>query len=398
MWFANTHNHLIFSDGKLTPRQLVRKFMGRIGLQEIVAAAKELRFQFSSLESARYQLASFRRFANRKNLFGTTLNDHDTLSGIEPMFRALIEAGYFRSGRQFIPGIELSTNRDNVHILGYFTDMDEHNFQDQLAAIDEVLGGYCRFRCEQSEEIGLLQRVQICIDNNLDHLKERYKTAQVVMDIIRPKGVSDLEAIWQECGKPDDVIQHPMPLNYPILANYWTELLPDSSYRRITLYIIKPTEKNQKELARIYQREDGMKESEAMEKAIAYQGILSKLKMPDNYISASEGLALLKRAGKKVKIKTVVAHGANQYRKTQDFKHFDVPVLMPLIDEGLDGIECYYPYDQTYRSKAIDHYLKFAGDHSLLVTGGTDFHGDGRTMLDDIMLPMFLFYRLKHAA
>ena len=33
-------------------------------------------------------------------------------------------------------------------------------------------------------------------------------------------------------------------------------------------------------------------------------------------------------------------------------------------------------------------YLKIAKDHHLLITGGTDFHGDGRAGLDDVHLPL----------
>ena len=41
---------------------------------------------------------------------------------------------------------------------------------------------------------------------------------------------------------------------------------------------------------------------------------------------------------------------------------------------GLEGIEAYY---STHRPSEVARYLRLAGDHGLLATGGTDFHGPG---------------------
>lgn len=50
-------------------------------------------------------------------------------------------------------------------------------------------------------------------------------------------------------------------------------------------------------------------------------------------------------------------------------------VLIPgLVQAGLEGIEVYYP-DHTPAMQA--HYLSIAKEHNLLVTGGTDYHGEG---------------------
>jgi predicted metal-dependent phosphoesterase TrpH len=50
-------------------------------------------------------------------------------------------------------------------------------------------------------------------------------------------------------------------------------------------------------------------------------------------------------------------------------------VLIPgLVQAGLEGLEVYYP-DHTPAMQA--HYLALAQEHSLLVTGGTDYHGEG---------------------
>ncbi len=47
-------------------------------------------------------------------------------------------------------------------------------------------------------------------------------------------------------------------------------------------------------------------------------------------------------------------------------------MIPELVASGLDGIEVYYP-DHT--PAQVEHYLAVAARHSLLITGGTDFHG-----------------------
>lgn len=51
----------------------------------------------------------------------------------------------------------------------------------------------------------------------------------------------------------------------------------------------------------------------------------------------------------------------------------DVPALMPeLCDDGLNAIEAYH---SDHGPKEVETYLRIAGKHGLLVTGGSDFHG-----------------------
>lgn len=50
-------------------------------------------------------------------------------------------------------------------------------------------------------------------------------------------------------------------------------------------------------------------------------------------------------------------------------------VLIPgLVQAGLEGVEVYYP-DHSPAMQA--HFLSIAKEHNLLVTGGTDYHGEG---------------------
>lgn len=53
---------------------------------------------------------------------------------------------------------------------------------------------------------------------------------------------------------------------------------------------------------------------------------------------------------------------------------FHEPLIPQLVAAGLEGLEAYYP-DHTPAMQA--HFLSLANQHTLLVTGGTDYHGEG---------------------
>ena len=91
---ADLHLHTTYSDGALTPAQLVDLCAGR-GL-ELIA-----------------------------------ITDHNTTDGV-----AEAQAAATRyAGLQVIPGVELSTSEDGVHILGYFRDCESSLLRAELARI-----------------------------------------------------------------------------------------------------------------------------------------------------------------------------------------------------------------------------------------------------------------------
>lgn len=57
-----------------------------------------------------------------------------------------------------------------------------------------------------------------------------------------------------------------------------------------------------------------------------------------------------------------------------------------IVEAGLDGIECFHT---KHSSATAEHYLDLAGQHHLLVTGGSDCHGasKGRPVMGTIKLP-----------
>lgn len=69
--------------------------------------------------------------------------------------------------------------------------------------------------------------------------------------------------------------------------------------------------------------------------------------------------------------------------------------LIPgLVDSGLDGIECFHTKHST---SMMEHYLGMAEEFHLLVTGGSDCHGDnkGKPLIGTVKLPYDYVCRLK---
>lgn len=81
---------------------------------------------------------------------------------------------------------------------------------------------------------------------------------------------------------------------------------------------------------------------------------------PKPYISAADTIALIHRAGGVA----VLAHPGVSFPEV---------VVAQLVVWGMDGIEVFHPGHQPPQ---IDYYLQVAGRHDLLITGGSDSHGD----------------------
>lgn len=72
-------------------------------------------------------------------------------------------------------------------------------------------------------------------------------------------------------------------------------------------------------------------------------------------------------------------------------------VLGRFVEMGIRGIEVYYP-DHSDRQR--EGYRRLAEEHDLLITGGTDFHGDAKPEVDigDVRLSGDHLERLRGAA
>jgi len=107
-------------------------------------------------------------------------------------------------------------------------------------------------------------------------------------------------------------------------------------------------------------------------------------------LTPREGIKLIKDAGGIA----VLAHPVYLEKKGVEFEE----LLKRLIDDGLDGMECYYA---TYSKMEQDQYLALAAKYNLLVTGGSDFHGRNKPDIDlgtgygDLKIPYYLLEKIK---
>ena len=352
MGFANLHLHTHFSDGLTSPAELAEK----------VAAEKNLEY------------------------FAVT--DHDTLSAIEPVFRSLKQLGDSTPSKtkRFIPGIELSLvheeTNNTVHLLGYFPAITEANMAEGLKRIDAVLGDFCRYRAENRALKDVDARIFRAFELNLDGIAERFDAPETVIGILREKADAKNAERFREAEKDGDAIRYPIPATYQIIIDHWEELLPDASREKAALYVLRPDPSKKERLARIY-RAEGMERSKAAALSEKHQGALIFFKeaSPIKEMDVFEGLKLLQKAD----AVTILAHPAVDHVRLS-YEEFDSRILYPLMEEGLEGIEVFYPYDISYRDEAIKRYGKITRENDLLISGGTDFHGDGRTGLSDVQL------------
>jgi predicted metal-dependent phosphoesterase TrpH len=69
-------------------------------------------------------------------------------------------------------------------------------------------------------------------------------------------------------------------------------------------------------------------------------------------------------------------------------------VIAPMAEAGLDGLECFHSRHSTLQ---MEHYLALAEGLRLLITGGSDCHGEskGRPLIGTIKLPGAYVARMK---
>ncbi len=85
--------------------------------------------------------------------------------------------------------------------------------------------------------------------------------------------------------------------------------------------------------------------------------------IPLSELPTVEAIALIQKAGGM----TSLAHPGQQLTFEQD------GIINALADAGLDALEIVSPYHNWHQ---IEHYQKYALEHNLLITGGSDYHCD----------------------
>ncbi|MCD5391093.1 PHP domain-containing protein [candidate division NPL-UPA2 bacterium] len=113
--WADLHVHTHFSDGSFSPDEVVQ-----CALQNSLAA------------------------------IGIT--DHDSIGGIEPAM-----ASARKTHLEVVPGVELTAEANNkeIHMLGYYIDWQNSEFQDRLTMLQEVRRKRAEKMVERLEELGV---------------------------------------------------------------------------------------------------------------------------------------------------------------------------------------------------------------------------------------------------
>ena len=269
------HTHSNFSDGTLTPTELVT-------------------------------------LAKKKKISALALTDHDTMAGVEEA----VLAGEML-GVEIIPGIEISVLHDKVeyHILGYWA--DSHN-----SVLAEALAKLQGARSERNNKI--LQKLN---------------------ELGIPATNEELERVSEQgqTGRPHIA---------KLLVRYGVVKTITQAF------------------------DDFLKKG-----AVAYVSRFA--------FTAIEAVTLIHQAGGLA----VLAHPTQN-----DPELTRLPsVLADLVPAGLDGIEVYYP---THSHKMKKKLRALAAQHNLLLTGGSDYHGDirpGTTLAGggNIFVPLELLVKMK---
>jgi len=269
------HTHSNFSDGTLTPTELVT-------------------------------------LAREKKISALALTDHDTMAGVEEA----VLAGEML-GVEIIPGIEISVLHDKVeyHILGYWA--DSHN-----SVLAEALAKLQGARSERNNKI--LQKLN---------------------ELGIPATNEELERVSEQgqTGRPHIA---------KLLVRYGVVKTITQAF------------------------DDFLKKG-----AVAYVSRFA--------FTAMEAVTLIHQAGGLA----VLAHPTQN-----DPELTRLPsVLADLVPAGLDGIEVYYP---THSHKMKKKLRALAAQHNLLLTGGSDYHGDirpGTTLAGggNIFVPLELLVKMK---
>jgi predicted metal-dependent phosphoesterase TrpH len=355
--FANLHIHSYFSDGLESPAQVLRRVIAFPGL---------------------------RCFA---------LCDHDSLSGIEPMFRALAECpSETRARLRFVPAVELTVLEPSlnvrIHILGYFPRLRENNLDKELPRLDALLGARGALAAARRGVDEMNVRLAKAHALNLDGLADRHPRLEDAQLRLRQATDAGHAAIFAREAKDADIIRHPISFTYQDLVNHWAALVPGADRERILLYCLRPMAERRRRLAEIFMR-DGMEEAEAALLAEERMSVLLRARTeadgPTDFLTPPEGLALLKEAGAVV----VLAHPGVSYPDLP-LEAVDDAVLRPLAAAGLDGVVVFYPYGKSVRSLLVRHYRALARQLGIKPAGGTDFHGDGRSGMAELRLPLRL--------
>ncbi|OON98559.1 MAG: hypothetical protein ATN35_04575 [Epulopiscium sp. Nele67-Bin004] len=235
-------------------------------------------------------------YAKAKGLSAIALTDHDTTSGVVEC-----QQNGDLVGLTVIPGIEISSDYHGteVHILGYFIDINNQMFQNKL----------------------------------LELKNRRNNRNSIMLERLQAQGCNiTMDDIAEFITKDKTVITRP----------HFARALIKKGYVKTV--------------------------DEAFDK---YIGRGCPAYVSREFIDYRECIDLIHTAGGIASI----AHSTLYPFDEQQFTKF----LDDLLLAGIDCIESIYP---EYSYAQTKFFLDFCKQHNLLITGGSDFHGDNKPSLD----------------
>ncbi len=123
-----------------------------------------------------------------------------------------------------------------------------------------------------------------------------------------------------------------------------------------------------------------------------YVSDTSRVYVPRERISAQKAIELIHKAGGYA----FLAHGFRSFSEAEADALY--ATLDTLREFGLDGVECYHGRQTVHQTELL---LRYCEQHELLVSGGSDFHGEYKpdvhlaTMAYGLKLPIALLKKLN---
>lgn len=101
----------------------------------------------------------------------------------------------------------------------------------------------------------------------------------------------------------------------------------------------------------------------------------------ENYVSSREAINAIRQSGGIA----IWAHPTKTMqeleKKYENSENIFSTILDRMVHEGLDGLEVYTPYGDSYKKILLDYSEKYG----LIVTGGSDYHGEFGLIKDDYL-------------
>ncbi|MFW6237872.1 MAG: PHP domain-containing protein [Halanaerobiales bacterium] len=270
---ADLHLHSVYSDGSLTPRELIEK-------------------------------------AKSRGLSAVAIADHDTVEGTREALKAGKEAGV-----EVIPAIEFSTfsGPAEIHILGYYIDFRSDKL---LGKVNEI------FSAREERARKMVQKLQ----------------------------KMDIEITYSQVKKlaGDNYVGRPHIARTLVKGGYVDEM------------------------------------GEAFSEELI--GNNGRAYVEKYKISPEEAIELIKTAGGIPVLAHPVFINHGEPLKYEDIEEF--------LNSGLEGLEVFH---SRHDREACEYYKDVAGELGLLITGGSDYHGDNSPDIElgDILLPDRYLSRLR---